>query len=242
MVQAVFDAPPEVVYPESDGRPVGETDAHIDLLLETRYMLREHFREHQDVYVAGNLFLYYERGNPRAVVAPDIFVVLGAPRGNRRTYRLWEEPKGPDFVLEFTSRSTRREDHGPKREVYRSLGVGEYFQFDPLEEYLRPALLGLRLVDGDYEPMSAWELPGGGLAHRSEALGLDLRLEDGTLRFRDPATGRYLLNPMEEAAARRESDARLKRLEVVRQELEVRVEELEARFHSSQGSEPDAGS
>ena len=50
-----------------------------------------------------NSFLYYERGNPRAVVAPDVYVVVGAPEYLRDTYMLWNEPKGPDFVLEMTS-------------------------------------------------------------------------------------------------------------------------------------------
>ena len=49
----------------------------------------------------------------------------------RVSYKLWEEPKAPDFVLEITSRSTRAEDQGRKREVYASLGVREYWLFDP---------------------------------------------------------------------------------------------------------------
>ena len=78
------------------------------------------------MYVSGNLFIYYREGDPQAVVAPDVFVVLGADSADRSIYRLWEEPKGPDFVLEITSRSTRREDQVSKRELYRSLGVREY--------------------------------------------------------------------------------------------------------------------
>ena len=87
-------------------------------------------------YVSGNLFIYYREGDPQAVVAPDVFVVLGADSADRSIYRLWEEPKGPDFVLEITSRSTRREDQVSKRELYRSLGVREYWQFDPADDYL----------------------------------------------------------------------------------------------------------
>ena len=96
--------------------------------------------------------MYYQEGNPRAVVAPDVFVVLGADNADRSTYRLWEEPKGPDFVLEITSRSTRREDQVSKRELYRSLRVQEYWQFDPTHDYLEPPLQGLELVAGGVPP------------------------------------------------------------------------------------------
>ena len=113
------------------------------------------------MYVSGNLFMYYQKGNPRAVVAPDVFVVLGADNADRSTYRLWEEPKGPDFVLEITSRSTRREDQVSKRELYRSLRVQEYWQFDPTHDYLEPPLQGLELVAGEYRPLPARELSDG---------------------------------------------------------------------------------
>ena len=74
------------------------------------------------MYVSGNLLLYYQKGNPRAAVAPDVFVVLGVSNADRSSYRLWEEPKGPDFVLEITSRTTYREDQGRKRELYLFAG------------------------------------------------------------------------------------------------------------------------
>ena len=57
-------------------------------------------------WVSGDLLVCYEEGNPRKSVTPDVFVVIGAPRHNRMTYKLWEEPKAPDFVLEVASRNT----------------------------------------------------------------------------------------------------------------------------------------
>ena len=51
---------------------------------------------------------------------------------------LWNEPKGPDFVLEVTSASTRHDDERRKRDVYAALGVREYFLYDPRAEYLAP--------------------------------------------------------------------------------------------------------
>ena len=214
--------------PDPGARTTGETFAYIFRAI----FLKRHFARagRQDAYVSANSFLYYEQGNPRAVVAPDVYVVLGAPGHPRDTYLLWNEPKGPDFVLEVTSASTRREDERRKRDVYASLGVSEYFLYDPRGEYLTPPLQGYRLRDGAYRPLPAVTvLPGRGVAVPSEVLRLEFREvgEARRLRLHDPATGQHLLTYEEfgrvrdkEAAARRAAEARVS-------ELESRLRELE---------------
>ena len=127
-------------YPDTDGLPVAESDFQLGPLMYAIEALRASFQEHDDVYVAGELFLYYEEGTPSAVVAPDVFVVLGVPNPLRSSYLLGREPKAPDFVLEITSQSTRTQDQGTKRERYALLGVREYFQYDPTRDYLEPPL------------------------------------------------------------------------------------------------------
>ena len=109
--------PVEIDYPSSDGMPLAESDFQFDPLTYARNALRDYYRDRSDVYVAGNMLIYYEEGNVKARVAPDVFVVFGAPAHDRSSYLLWREPKGPDWVLEVTSRSTRREDQGRKREA-----------------------------------------------------------------------------------------------------------------------------
>ena len=121
-------APATVDYPSSDGRPMAESDFQLTPLSYARDALRHYFRDRDDVYVSGNLLLYYEEGNPDAKVAPDVFVVLGAPSRDRSSYLLRQEPGAPDFVLEITSRSPYREDQGKKRALYRRLRVREYWQ------------------------------------------------------------------------------------------------------------------
>ena len=123
----------EIFYPESDGQPMAETDVHRDLMIDLIAMLREYFHDDPQVYISGNLFLYYQEGNPRRVVAPDVFVVKGIPGGRRRIYKLWEEGRPPDVVFEVTSPSTRGEDLRTKHALYARLGVAEYFLFDPLD-------------------------------------------------------------------------------------------------------------
>ena len=215
--------PPDtaVDYPCSDDQPMAESEFQLVPMLYVLTVLRTHFRRREDVYVGGDMFLYYEEGNPRAVVAPDVFVVIGAPKRAehpRDTYKLWEEPKGPDFVLEVLSSSTWEADLGPKRALYASLGVAEYWLLDPTREHiLAPPLRGMRLVGRSYRDLPVLQLAAGAGVPtlRSEVLGLDLLLDQGALRFRDAATGEDLLSHDEERHARQAAEARVAELEAL---------------------------
>ena len=188
MTDAVI-ASPIIEYPESDGKPVGETDVHRREILHTIETLERHFRNVPDIYVSGNLMFYYEEGNPAAVVSPDVFVVKGVRKGLRRTYKLWDEGVAPCVVIEMTSRSTRLEDKGNKRALYALLGVREYFLFDPLGEYLTPPLQGFTLVGDEYAALPV-ESDGGII---SRELGLKLSREETVLRLFDLASGREVV-------------------------------------------------
>ena len=231
MALPVTPSTAEIYYPDTDGLPVAESDFQLGPLIYAIDALRAHFQGRDDVYVAGDLFLYYEEGNPGAVVAPDVFVVLGAPNRLRSSYMLWREPKAPDFVLEITSQSTRTQDQGTKRERYALLGVQEYFQYDPTHDYLEPPLQGLRLVGKVYQPIPATTSPEGTLGLRSDVLGLELRLAEETLRLYDPTTGQRLLSYQEAEQARREAEERAR-------VAEARVAELEARLQAVQATPP----
>ena len=226
--------PPGVVvhYPCSDDQPMAESEFQLVPMLYLLTVLRTHFRHREDVYVGGDMFVYYEEGNPGAVVAPDVFVVIGAPKRAehpRDTYKLWEEPKGPDFVLEVLSSSTWKADLGPKRALYASLGVAEFWLFDPTRErLLSPPLRGMRLAGREYRELPALQPAASAPTLRSEVLGLDLRLDHGTLRFRDPATGEDLLGHDEERSARREAETRVRREAAARHDAEVRAEQADA--------------
>src|SRR5260221_14576324 len=101
----------------------------------------------------------------------------------------WKEGRTlPCLVFESPSKKTRREDVIRKRPLYEQvLKVPEYFQFDPTGDYLKPRLQGLRLTDGQYQPIA---MVNGRLY--SEQLGLDLEAEGDMLRFYDPLTGERL--------------------------------------------------
>jgi len=184
-----------VNYPESDGRPMGETDEHRDAMVRHIELLKYRFRD-QRVYVSGDLLAYYEQGNPKKFVVPDAFVVKGIDPKKRRIYRLWVEGKAPDVVLETTSRKTKRKDTDTKPKLYARLGVKELFLFDPTRDYLDPPLQGHRLTGESYRPIE----PDADGALLSTELDLRLRVENGQLQFYDVATGERLLTAEERSA------------------------------------------
>jgi Uma2 family endonuclease len=213
---------------------MAETDTHRQEMTDTIETLAEFFRADPHVYVAGNLLLYYEEGNPAASVAPDVFIVRGIAKGPRRTYKLWAEGRVPNVVIEFTSRSTRLEDLGTKRALYAIIGVQEYFICDPLAEYLKPPLRGFRLTNGEYVPMMYTEED----TLLSEQLGLRLLLADNRLRLINHATGEHLLRPAEMAAAlRAEAEAR-HAVEQRLSEQEAELTRLQAELARLRGGQP----
>ena len=182
---------PETIYPDSDGQPMGETPRHVRIILHSYDVLDYWFRDKHDVFVAANMFLYYVRGDRHKHVSPDVFVVKGIPKikvPERRSYRLWEEGKGPSAVLEITSATTWDEDAEDKFDLYQDvLHVGEYFLFDPYSENLKTGLAGYRLVRGKYQVIKPVQgrLP-------SKMLELNLENDHGKLRFFNPVSRQYL--------------------------------------------------
>jgi Uma2 family endonuclease len=180
-------------YPTSDHRPMAETDLHRKLMTLVIDTLIGWFADRPDVYVTGNLLLFYEPKNKRRHVAPDCFVVFGVPNYDRPNYLLWDERRPPNVAIEVTSKTTKAEDTKKKYQLYRdTIGIPEYFLFDPKADYLDPPLQGYRLADGEYRPIA----PVGGRLPSAE-LGLELERDGETLRFWNPATSAWLLTPAE---------------------------------------------
>jgi Uma2 family endonuclease len=217
---------------------MAETDIHRNLMAELIAELEAFYRADPNVYVSGNLLLYYEKGNSRKNVAPDVFVVKGIPKEERRIYKLWDEGKAPDVVIELSSRRTWGDDLQKKWRLYARLGVREYYIFDPEYDYLDPALVAYRLS-------KRGELAKVKVKHRrvfSEALGLELVDTGETLRLYNPAIHQFLptraevevlqqqteQRAEEEAQAREEAERRAQEEAQARQAAELRAQEAEA--------------
>jgi Uma2 family endonuclease len=204
---------------------MAETDVHRKQMINVLECLEERYRSDPDVYVTGNIFLYFVNDEgERQPISPDIFVVWGVEKKDRRIYNLEVEGKAPDVVIELTSRHTKVEDLGNKKVIYANLGVREYFLFDPLNESLPTPLRGHRLEGNEYLPMVGARL-------RSEVLGLDLVVEEGQLRLYDVETGERLRTHEEAEADRRAAEARATTAEA------KAAEEAEARREAEAGRE-----
>lgn len=207
--------PPEIEYPESDGKPMGETELHRDWTIRLLDILRHRYRD-QQVYVASDLLLYYEEGTPAKFVVPDCFVVLNCAKHRRRTFQTWREGRVPDVVVEITSRSTSSIDMIDKLKVYELIGVQEYFLYDPTDEYLESPFQGFRFVNGNFH-----EIPATNGCLRSLSLGVDWSLRDRDLVITDVETGVEQVTSAE--------FAELERLRERAEKLRERAEKLQER-------------
>ena len=226
--------PETINYPDSGDLPMAENESQFWPILYVSSALDRYYQNRDDVYVVGSLLLYYQQGDGSKSVSPDLMVVFGASKHVRSSYRVWEEPKAPDFVLEIASESTYRADQDEKRDTYADMGVLEYWQYDPVGSYLDPPLLGFRLVEGRYVPIPVVAQEGGLLVLRSEVLGLELHLSPGApvreaLHFYDPARGEYLRTYREAEARLEQIEDRLWKEQAARQALEAELRELRQR-------------
>ena len=218
--------PTDVISPDSDGQPMGETERHIRLTLDLIFTLRRWLAGRADAHVGGDLFIYYAEGNPRRVVCPDVFVAFGSHQGVLETYQTWKDGPFPQVVIEITSSSTRRQDEVHKPILYERLGVEEYYLFDPRFDPPEPTAAGLMAptppeVEGVLKryrragpglTFGLVELAAPDAALRSDLLGVDFVVRGAELRALDAATGALLLNPDEEAAARQVAEDRAQAL------------------------------
>ncbi len=216
--------------PESDGKPMGETEYHIRAILELFQLLDVHFRDDENVYVGADMLYYYNADSPTEYIVPDVFVVKGVKKELRRTYRIWDEHVVPSVVLEITSKSTQLEDLGKKRLLYELLGVREYFVFDPRSEYLKPQLQGFELHETEYDPLPA-RVDG---TLYSRELDLFLKPTPHFIRPIDPKTGQPvptytdLEDRAEAEAERAQAEAERAQAEAERAQAEAERAQAEA--------------
>ena len=228
------------IYPETDGEPMAATDLHRDQLIWTLQTLETHFTEHPEVYISGDILMYYQKGQPRRVVAPDVLVVFGIGQGHRRTYKVWEEGKTPDFVMEFSSEHTYGNDLSGKRELYAALDIQDYFLYDAEGLYLPSPLMGFHLVDGIYRDVPV-DIDGG---LRSPVLGLTFHVRDEGLGIYDPVAKEWLQTPAASATMRAENaetraeaaETRAEQEAIARQRAEAEAAELREQIARLQAS------
>ena len=212
--------PDGIEYPERNW--IAQSIAHGDAVLQAAAALRNHFRDRTDVLVAMDLAVYYRRDDNNLWLQPDVQVVFGVSPANRSSYRIWEEGKAPDFVLEVASPSTAENDADHKVREYARIGVREYWRLDPDGTLMGSALEGYEASGGKYAPVQPVASSDRERRYRSQVLGLELRSQRQAratvLVLRDPRTGEETDGALEEAERRRriaERDSRAAKQEAI---------------------------
>ena len=138
----------EIIYPAELEDEMGETAFHYKLIFLFYGLLESFYASQKDVTIAANMMVYYDKGNSKRWLAPDVFVCFGAENRLRRTFKTWEENFFPQVIFEIASEGTFENDLGGKRLDYARRGVEEYYLLDPEREYLPSPLMAFRRENG----------------------------------------------------------------------------------------------
>ena len=227
---------PTIEYPSSDGEPMAENDWQYTALTDTVSTLRVRYQGRDDVYVAGDMLIYYRMNRNDISVAPDVYVVFGAAGNHPRdSWLVWREGRPPDFVMEIASPSTWRRDATEKRRIYADMGVAEYARFDPTGDHFSPPLVMETLDGAEYREQPLTTDDDGNLRAHSAVLDLDFCVSpDQQLRLFDPAAGEWLRTHQETEDARRESEATLRIEAAARRDAEAEIARLQAELQRLQ--------
>lgn len=122
----------EIFYPESDGKPMADNTKQYRWIVKIKEGIESLFADEPDVFVAADLFWYPVKGDNMTKAAPDVMVAFDRPKGDRGSYRQWEENDvAPQIVFEILSPGNSPNEMNKKFEFYERYGVEEYYVYDP---------------------------------------------------------------------------------------------------------------
>lgn len=187
-----------MVYPDSDGKPMAENTAQYEVMVLLKENLDGLF---PGAFVAADLFWYPIEGHPEIVLAPDVLVAVGRPKGFRSSYRTWDEAGiAPQVVIEIWSPGNTFPEQVKKLRFYEFHGVQEFY-----------------IYDQERGQFSAWIRKGATLepvatdaGWTSPLLGVRMQVRDGELKAWGPNGEPFLTTAQLRAvadAARAEADA-----------------------------------
>ncbi len=231
MVQQLpTEAAAALIYPDSDGQPMADNTKQFRWIVVIKENLEILFAAVADVFIAGDLLWYPIEGDNKTRQAPDVMVAFGRPKGDRGSYKQWEEDNiAPQVVFEILSPGNRLKEMTKKLHFYERYGVEEYYIYDPD----RIDLVGLER-SGDklevIEEMNGWVSP---------RLGIRFELKPDTLEIFSPSGQRFLtpveldqLREQERQRAdqeRQRADEALAQLEQEQQRYQALLEQLRSR-------------
>jgi len=168
-----------IIYPDSDGKPMADNTKQFDWIYTLVGGLKVLFADNPNVFVAGDLLWYPVEGDNTTRIAPDALVVFGRPKGDRGSYKQWEEDDlAPQVVFEVLSPGNTPKEMADKRLFYERYGVEEYYLYDPDHGTLQ----GWQRQGGQLmaiAPMRGWVSPRLGVRFDLDGLDLCLTGPDG---------------------------------------------------------------
>lgn len=192
-------------YPESDSKPMADNTKQFHWITVIKQNLDWLFAQDPQVFVAGDLFWYPVEGRPNIVTAPDVLVVFGRPKGDRGSYKQWEENNiAPQVVFEILSPSNSKTEMEKKLIFYDRYGVEEYYIYDPdnyqLEGWLRSENDSLETISTIFN----WISPRLGIRFEPSEQALTLYRPDGTPFYSYNEVNRLLLEEQQRAEIERQ--------------------------------------
>jgi Uma2 family endonuclease len=170
----------EIIYPDSDGQPMADNTKQFHWIVFFKENLECLFAQNDQVFVAGDLLWYPVEGKPELRVAPDVLVVFGRPKGDRGSYRQWEENNiAPQVVFEILSPGNTLKEMIKKQQFYDRHGVEEYYIYNPDTN----ELTGLQRQDGNLsiiEDITHWTSPRLGIRFVLTPATLQVHYPDGS--------------------------------------------------------------
>ncbi|MFB2922821.1 MULTISPECIES: Uma2 family endonuclease [Aerosakkonema] len=224
MVQQLpTETKPQIIYPDSDGQPMSDNTKQFRWIVTIKENLEILFANNPEVFVAGDLLWYPIEGDNKTRIAPDAMVVFGRPKGDRGSYKQWEENNiSPQVVFEILSPGNRLKEMTRKHLFYQQYGVEEYYIYDPDEVELTGLIRsGDRLAE--IEAINGWISP---------RLGIKFELKSDTLEIFRPDGQRFLtsveLDRLREQERQRAEDA-IAQLETANQRYQDLIERLRSK-------------
>ena len=148
-----------VIYPDSDGQPMADNTKQFRWIVTIQQNLAWMFADDPTVFVAGDLLWYPVEGDNKTRVAPDVMVAIGRPKGDRGSYKQWQEDNiAPQVVFEILSPGNTRAEMNRKLLFYNQYSVEEYYLYDPDKDILNGWLRKDQFLDV-IDPIHDWVSP-----------------------------------------------------------------------------------
>ncbi|WP_413172527.1 Uma2 family endonuclease [Anabaena azotica] len=173
------DTKPEIIYPDSDGKPMAENTEHYEWIVKIKENLEILFASENDVFIAGDLLWYPVEGSVKTRQAPDVMVIFGRPKGRRGSYKQWEENNiAPQVVFEILSPGNRSQEMARKLLFYHRYGVEEYYIYEPTTLELTGLIRQKEWLE-EIEEINGWISPRLGIRFELTSDNLEIYYPDG---------------------------------------------------------------